>query len=185
MHVVRRVLAHEYDKYRQHLVSLDADSRVLRFGYPVKDEIIDILCQGFAADPDHHVLFCVENHRLEFVAMGHIALGDSMELAFSVLKPYQGQGMGSGLIRRCIQWCRTHNVLEGEMVCLSHNRAIRHLCVKHGIHTSSSQGETQAQIRLDPAGVDTYMEQAIDQNTAIFDWLSKRALLPLVGGSAS
>lgn len=179
MHTVRRVLSHEYVKYRQHLKALDVDSRVLRFGHMIKDEVIDILCNGFESDPDHHILFCVENSQLEFVAVGHIALGDHMELAFSVLKPHQGQGMGNSLIRRCIQWCRTHNVLEGEMVCLTHNRAIRHLCVKHGIHMTSSHGETLAQIHLDPARVDTYFEQAIDQNVAIFDWLTKRALLPL------
>lgn len=184
MHTVRRVLPHEYTKYLRHLMNLDADSRVLRFGYLIKDEVIETLCNGFEADPDHHVLFCIENSQLEFVAVGHIALGDHMELAFSVLKPYQGQGLGNSLIKRCIQWCRTHNVLEGEMVCLTHNRAIRHLCSKHSIHMTSCQGETLARIRLDPARADTYFEQAIDQNAAIFDWLSKRALLPLVGSAA-
>ena len=179
MHTVRRVLPHEYVKYRRHLKNLDNDSRLLRFGHMVKDEVLDTLCNGFEADPDHHVLFCVENSQLEFVAVGHIALSEHMELAFSVLKPHQGQGMGNSLIRRCIQWCRTHNVLEGEMVCLSHNRPIRHLCVKHGIHMTSSNGETLARIHLDPARADTYIEQAIDQNAAIFDWLTKRALLPL------
>lgn len=181
MHVVRRVLPHEYVKYRDHLRNLDDDSRVLRFGYLIRDEVVDTLCNGFESDPDHHVLFCVENNQLEFVAVGHIALGDHMELAFSVLKSHQGQGMGNSLIRRCIQWCRTHSILEGEMVCLTHNSAIRHLCSKHGIHMTSANGETLARIRLDPASVDTYIEQTVDQNAAIFDWMAKRALLPLAG----
>jgi len=184
-HTVRRVLPHEYSKYRAHLKALDSESLLLRFGYQIRPEVIDTLCDGFERDPDHHILFCVESSQLEFLAVGHIALDNDMELAFSVLKEYQGQGLGGSLMRRCIQWCRTHNVLSGNMVCLTHNRAIRHLCAKYGIQTSSSQGETLAEIHLDPAGPDTYFEEALDRNIAVFDWLTKRALLPLSGRAPS
>lgn len=184
-HTVRRVLPHEYQKYRAHLKSLDSESLMLRFGYQIRPEVIDTLCDGFERNHEHHILFCIEDNNLDFLAVGHIALDHSMELAFSVLKEHQGQGLGSALMRRCIQWCRTHNVLSGDMVCLSHNRAIRHLCTKHGIHMTSSRGETLAEIHLDPAGPDTYFEEAIDRNAAVIDWLTKRALFPLLGGTPS
>lgn len=178
-HTVRRLLAHEYPKYRQHLKSLDANSRHLRFGVTMRDEVIDSLCDGIENDTEHHVLFGIENNDLELVAVGHIALGGTMELAFSVLKQYQGQGMGSSLMKRCIQWCRTHCILEGMMVCLSHNSVIKHLCTKYGIHMTSEHGETLADIRLDPAGADTYFEEAVDSNLAAIDWLAKRAFRPI------
>lgn len=182
---VRRVLPHEYPKYRAHLKSLDSDSLVLRFGHHVQHEVIDKLCDTFESDNNHHILFCVENNQLEFVAVGHIALDQSMELAFSVLKSHQGQGLGSALMRRCIQWCRTHNVLSGNMICVTHNQAIRHLCTKHGIKMTSTHGETLAEIHLDPAGPDTYFEEAIDRNAAVFDWLTKRALLHFSSSASS
>lgn len=173
---VRRVLPHEYAKYCQHLQSLDTDSKILRFGYQVKDEIIDQLCQQIELDQDHHILFCIENTDLEFIAVGHIALSDNMELAFSVLKEYQNQGLGSALMKRCIQWCRTHNILQGEMVCLTSNRAIRHLCSKHGITMSNDNGETMATIHLAPADAGTYIGEVVDQNLAVVDWLAKRTM---------
>lgn len=175
---VRRVLPHEYGKYRTHLKALDADSKVLRFACALSDTVIDNLCDGFEAHPDKHVLFVIENERLEFVAVGHISLEGEMELAFSVLKEYQGQGMGDKLMHRCIQYCRTHNILIGCMVCLATNAVIKHLCTKHGIHFHSEHGETLADIELDRPNVTTYINEATDSNLAVIDYLTKRTLLP-------
>lgn len=172
---VRRVLPHEYLKYRTHLKALDAESKTLRFGYPVTDYVIDQLCDKFEADPANHVLFAIENRKLEFIAIGHIALEDGMELAFSVLKKHQGRGYGNLLMKRCIQYCRTHSTLKGCMVCLSTNAAIRHLCRKYGITLENDQGETLASIALSPAGMDTYISEAIDNNLSALDYITKRA----------
>jgi len=174
MSAVRKVLPSEYPKYRKHLKLLDAESKYLRFGYVISNEIIDQLCDQFEADCNNNILFCVENEDLEFVAVGHIALQDEMEMAFSVLKEYQGQGLGNQLFKRVIQWCRTHNQLKGNMVCLSSNRVIKHLCVKYGIHIVSEGGETLASIELDHPDITTYFTEATDSNLAVMDYMGKR-----------
>jgi GNAT superfamily N-acetyltransferase len=171
---VRRVLPHEYGKYRTHLKSLDADSKILRFGYPISDAVLDQLCDKFEADPANNILFCIEDEDLKFVAVGHIALQDQMELAFSVLKEHQGKGMGNKLMKRIIQWCRINNRLKGCMVCLSTNAAIRHLCIKYGIHIYNDHGETLADIELDSPNITTYIREATDVNLAVADYLGKR-----------
>lgn len=171
---VRRVLPHEYPKYRKHLKSLDAESKHLRFGYAIQDEMIDKLCDKFEEEHDKNILFAIENDDLDFIAIGHIALQDEMELAFSVLKGYQGQGMGNHLFKRTIQWCRTHNKLKGCMVCLSHNSVIKHLCTKYGIHMTNDHGETLADIELDHPSIVTYVTEATDSNLAVMDYLGKR-----------
>ena len=174
MHTVRRVLPQEYYKYRTHLKQLDDQSRYLRFGYPIRDEAIDLLCDTIDKNKDHHILFCIENSDLEFVAIGHIALDEDMELAFSVLKQHQGQGMGNALMRRCIQWCRTHNILHGCMVCLSSNAAIRHLCSKYGMKMRNDHGETLTEFDFEHAGIDTWIAETADSNLAVMDWVAKR-----------
>lgn len=171
---VRRVLPHEYSKYRKHLKALDPASKHLRFGYMIQDEMIDKLCAQFEAEPDKNILFCIENDDLDFIAVGHIAIQDNMELAFSVLKGYQGQGMGNHLFKRIIQWCRTHNKLKGCMVCLSHNSVIKHLCTKYGIHMTNDHGETLADIELDSPNLNTFLTEATDSNLAVIDYLGKR-----------
>jgi len=176
---VRRVLPHEYLKYRKHLKSLDEASKYLRFGYHIQNEMIDALCDKFEGEPEKNVLFAIENDDLDFIAIGHISIQAELELAFSVLKGYQGQGMGSALMKRVIQWCRIHGKLKGCMVCLSTNQAIKHLCLKHGIHIHSEHGETMADIELDSPNITTYISEATDSNLAVVDYLGKRFAKPL------
>ncbi|MEI6420640.1 MAG: GNAT family N-acetyltransferase [Lentisphaerota bacterium] len=178
MFTVRRLLIQEYPKYRTHLKALDKDSKLLRFGHRVSDEVIDHLCDGIEKDTIHHILFCIENKDLDIVAVGHIATRDGMELAFSVFKEYQGQGLGSKLMKRCIQYCRTHGILKGCMVCLSSNSVIKHLCLKNGIHIHTEYGETMADLELDRPDVSTYVTEQYSSNLAMFDYMNKRSILP-------
>lgn len=178
MTTVRLVLPHEYHLYREHLKQLDAASRNLRFGYPVTDAVIDVLCDKIENDKSSHILFCIEDSDLTFVAVGHIAISDGMELALSVLKPYQGMGLGTTILERCIQWCRTRGLLKGCMVCLTHNRAIQHLCRKLGIELHHEQGEVLADIDLTPPLPSTYISEQIDSTMAILGYISNRARLP-------
>lgn len=171
-------MPNEYSKYRTHLKSLDANSRVMRFAAPVTDEVIDQLCDKIEKDPSHHVLFAIEDSDLDFVAVGHIALFNDMELAFSVLKEYQGKGMGNLLMKRVIQHCRTLGQLKGYMVCLPHNSAIKHLCSKHGISVHTEYGETVGDIELPKPSVGTFIDEATSRNLGVFDFLSKRTMLP-------
>lgn len=175
-HVVRRVAVAEYPAYRTHLLALDADSRYLRFGFAINDYTLNKLCDDWEADSSHHILFCIEDSNLDFVAIGHVAVTDTMELAFSVLKTAQGLGMGAALMRRCIQYCRTHNILHGYMVCLPRNSVIKHLCDKYGIGYHTDHGETTAKINLPAPSVVTFISEATDSNLAIMDYLCKRVV---------
>lgn len=175
-YTVRRVLPYEYGKYRTHLKGLDPESKTLRFGYAVSDQNIDIFCDRVESHTAEHILFCVENDFLEFIGIGHVAIENGqMELAFSVLKEYQHQGIGQALMERCIQWCRTRNILEGSMICLSQNQAIKHICRKYGIVMENEHGETTATVKLPRADLFTYIGESISRNTAIMNWISKRS----------
>jgi len=167
-------MVHEYSKYSRHLKSLDSESKLLRFGHKVSDEYIDKLCNEVERDPLNHILFCIEDRNLTIIAIGHIATKGEMELAFSVLKEHQGQGLGDKLMKRCIQYCRTHNILRGAMVCLASNDAIKHLCIKNGIRIRSEYGETMAEIELPQPQVSTYVKEQFDVNLEILDYFSKR-----------
>lgn len=177
-YTVRRVLPHEFPKYRKHLKSLDAVSRNMRFGVTTTDETIDKLCDKFEEDYSNNILFAVEDYNLDFIGIGHISTHGEMELAFSVLKDYQGMGIGSALMARCIQWCRTHNILKGNMVCLSTNTIIKRLCTKHGIKMQTEYGESMAEIELDSPSITTYVNEATATNLGAADYIGKRFTRP-------
>lgn len=177
-YIVRKVLANEYPKYTAHLKALDPESRMLRFGFCIKDDSLDNLCKTFEVNTKDHILFCVENNELDFIAIGHIALGNEMELAFSVLKEYQGQGLGDKLMKRCIRYCRTRKILKGNMVCLSYNTAIKHLCTKNQIQFHNDHGETEANIHFDEPRISTYIDEGLAVHAGMTDYAGKRAMLP-------
>ena len=175
MIIVRRVLPTEYHKYRTHLLSLDENSRYMRFGYRAPDTAINKMCDTVEADQSAHVLYCIENEKLEFAGVAHIATeGDSTELAFSVLKEYQGRGYGSALMERAILHCRTRNISKSHLVCLQTNKAIKRLCTKYGIAVKNECGESIGAVEFNKPEFDTFISEMAASNLAIVDYFSKR-----------
>jgi GNAT superfamily N-acetyltransferase len=173
MHTVYRLTHIEYRKYRQHLKQLDADSRYLRFGYKIKDEVIDKVCDRIEYNPLKHKIFVIENDDCEVIGCGHISLEDEpVELAFSVLKEHQGQGMGSALMKRCIEWCQNRGIKTGCMVCLSRNHAIKNLARKHGVLIDEA-GDAEATLTIPTLNAGSVMHEVAEDNFAMFDHVGK------------
>jgi len=173
MHLVYKLRPEEYHRYRTHLLALDDTSRYTRFGFMIKDESINQLCDKFEANTQEHKIFVIEDDQLNVVAAGHIALeGGETELAFSVLQEYRKQGMGSSLMKRTIEWCQNRNIKGGCMVCLSSNIAIKKLASKHGVLINDG-GETLANITIpDPTPV-SIMHEVVDSSMARVDHYTK------------
>lgn len=164
-HLVYRLRPEEYPRYRKHLLALDDASRYTRFGFHAKDEVVNRLCDGFEADPLRHKIFVIEDEDLNVVAAGHIVLDNETELAFSVLQEYRKQGMGSSLMKRCIEWCQNRNIKGGCMVCLSTNVAIKKLAGKHGVLINDG-GETLANITIPEPTPGSVIHEVFDSNLA-------------------
>ena len=172
-YLVYRLRPNEYNRYRKHLLSLDDESRYTRFGFMIKDETIEQLCDKFETNSKQHKIFVIENEDLEVVAAGHISLeGGETELAFSVLKQYRNQGMGSSLMARTIEWCQNRNIKGGCMVCLSSNTAIKKLASKHGLLINEG-GETLANIVIPEANMASVIHEVVDSNMARLDHVGK------------
>lgn len=174
LHLVYRLRPEEYHRYTQHLLALDSDSRYTRFGTVIKDEVIQQLCQQIQANHQQHKIFVIEDEQLAVVAAGHIALVDGeTELAYSVLKEYRNQGMGSSLMARTIEWCQNRNIQGGCMMCLSSNTAVKRLASKHGVLINQGRGETMANIVIPQATVSSVIHEVVDSNWARADHMGK------------
>ena len=173
-HTIYRLEKSEFHRYKLHLLSLDEESRYMRFGYPIRTEQIIELCNKWRDDSDRNIIFAIENSDLEVVGVAHISLVDEpAELAFSVLKECQGQGMGDALMKRAIEYCQNHNIKHGCMVCLGSNDKIKSLARKNGILVKTEYGDASAEIKIpDPNPVSLWHEVVSDQFAKI-DHLGK------------
>jgi len=182
-HSPRRLLPYEYDKYHHHLTRLDNDSKRLRFGITVSNEFIRTFCESVKNAPDEHVLFGIEDRHLNLIAVAHVALDEQandIELAFSVLKRHQRQGLGNALFKRVLQWCRVNNKLKGRIICLPSNLAIKHLCTKWGLEVVTDAVDSHVDISLPQADFNTHVSEIQDAGTAVINYYANRIIRPFV-----
>lgn len=174
MHTIYKLGKPEFHRYKLHLLSLDEESRYMRFGYHIKTEQIQKLCDKWRENADKHVIFAIENSDLEVVGIAHISLEDEpAELAFSVLKDYQGQGMGDALMARAIEYCQNHGIKHGCMVCLGSNDKIKSLAQKHGILVKTEYGDATAKVAIPGPSPISIWHEAVNDSLARFDHLGK------------
>jgi GNAT superfamily N-acetyltransferase len=173
-YTIYRLPKHEFYRYRTHLLSLDEENRYMRFGFHIKNETINELCNKWEMNADKHKIFAIENDNLEVVAIGHISLEDEpAELAFSVFKECQGKGMGDALMSRLIEYCQNRNIKLGCMVCLGSNDKIKHLARKHGILIKTEDGDSHGEVHIPNPTPVSFWHEYMEESFAKIDHLGK------------
>jgi ribosomal protein S18 acetylase RimI-like enzyme len=162
--VIRRLWAGERDRVRDHLLRLDGEDRVLRFG-------------GYASDA-HITAYCERLDWRRVLVVGYVtngkvrALGQleligagwprAAELAVSVERPFQNRSIGTALLRRLIIAARNRLIERVYMICLMDNgRAVRMARRLDGA-LRFQQGEVEARIEPPWPTPWTLLEETLD-----------------------
>lgn len=178
MHLVRKVLPFEIHKYISHLKKLSKTSKYMRFGTLVSDEILDEMGRQIDADSRNHILFAVENFDLEFIGVGHIVLGQPVELAISVSDQHQNQGIGTEILRRMIDFCKMREFDSGMITCLPNNHAVMAMCKSMGIEVDFTAGEATGNLAFPPPDLETSINDAVADQLSLISYWHHRAWLP-------
>jgi GNAT superfamily N-acetyltransferase len=141
----------EYSQFRNWLEIQDEETRQLYFGVSGSQYVIESLMKNILSEPEkHHFLVAKDNGR--WVGSIHIAVtNDIVEFGVIVDEEYRGQGVGGLLLEEAILWSRNRGYKELFMHCLGWNQPIKHLCHKHGLETKNMYGDSEVEIRLEPA----------------------------------
>jgi GNAT superfamily N-acetyltransferase len=161
--------------YSRHLKALTPDDKVSRFGYPASDHSIDQLVLRMCYHPQDHELWYARDDG-ERVGWGHMAKNEdgSWELAVSVQKDFQRQGIGNQLITEMLAWAKFHHITEVYMHCIEDNRVIQHLANKNELRTRSrGDGERTASIEVPNPTVFEANAQLFKEQKEIFDEFGK------------
>lgn len=144
--------------YSRHLKSLTDEDKISRFGYLITDYMVDKLMLEMCYHPSEHELWYArtEDTRIGWSQMSKNPDG-SWELAVSVDKEYQRQGIGDKLINEMLSFAKFHHIPEVYMHCIEDNRAIQHLALKHKLKTRErGPGERTASIEIsEPTFIET------------------------------
>lgn len=141
----------DYPKFKDWLEIQDEETRQLYFGVAGSQHVINDLMKRIVADPkNHHFLIAKDEKR--WVGTIHIAVHDDIvEFGIIVDDDYRGQGVANLLMDEALVWVRNRGYKELYMHCLGWNKPIQHLCHKHGLETKNMYGDSEVELKLDPA----------------------------------
>jgi GNAT superfamily N-acetyltransferase len=130
--IVRKLWIGEADKYRDHLLRLDRESRRNRFGGTVSDQFVsDYVELSLSLDAIIHGFFVdgAIYGAAELRPLGPVFAHEA-EAALSVEKPWQSHGVGSALLERTLLAARNRGIRLLHMACLADNRRMQQLARK-------------------------------------------------------
>lgn len=162
----------------QHLLSLGARDRYLRFGYVATDEQVRRYVDSLDFKRDE--VLGIYNRRLELIAMAHLAFSPDpsaaacAEFGVSVLEHARGRGYGGRLFARAVTRARNEGVELLFVHALSENAAMIRIARKAGAIVERDGGETEAHLRLPPATLDSQVTDLLEEQVAQTDYRLKQ-----------
>lgn len=146
--IIRRLWPTETDKFRDHLLRLDKDSRRLRFAHGVSDAFIEDYASRmteYGSLVYGHVVDGSVRGAAELRRLGD-GWGEEAEAAFSVERAYQDNGVGSDLMGRVVRAARNRRVRRLYMSCLAENAKMQVIAKKHEAVLRFEYGEVIGEI---------------------------------------
>lgn len=168
----------DYKKFGDWLQIQDEETRQLYFGVAGSHHVIEALMDRVISNPDdHHFLVAKDNNR--WVGTIHIAVNNKIvEFGVIVDDEYRGQGVAGTLLDEAIVWSRNRGYRELFMHCLGWNKPIQHLCHKHGLETHNMYGDSEVEMKLDPANwITINKEICIKQRNLFHKFLQNNNML--------
>ena len=182
--LIRKLWIGEADRYRDHLLRLDSDSRHSRFGGGVSGEFIrNYVHTTFTLCTAVHGFFTEGTLRgaAELRSFGP-AFGREAEAAFSIEAPWQSHGVGSALLGRTLLVARNRGIKKLHMACLADNRRMQELARKFDAELSYDFGSVVGEVAAArPTPLSVLREFVVDGHgfaTAVLD-VQSRLLKPV------
>lgn len=146
---VRKLWFTETEKFQDHMLRLDVESRRMRFGMAVDDDFI----RKYAGQINRFrsVIYGFFMERDMRAAAELRMIGDSWhgeaEAAFSVEPDFQNSGVGTELLGRIILAARNRGVDRLFMNCLTENRRMQRVAKKYEAELYFDHGEVIGQLK--------------------------------------
>ena len=164
---IRKLWPAEIQKFRDHLLRLDKESRRTRFGMAVDDKFVIAYAEradftksviyGYFVDTQMHAV-------AELRAIGD-AWSEEAEAAFSVERRYQDNGVGTELLGRVLLAARNRGIHRLYMNCLSENRKMQRIARRYDAALHFDHGEVVGEVLTAGATPVSLWSEAVDDSS--------------------
>lgn len=168
----------------QHLLLLEPEDRLMRFGSTISDQLIEKYVKGINFEQDK--VFGVFSYSFRLIGVAHLAFVPSAErplidgviqkgaeFGVSVSRRARGLGIGSALFTRTAIHCRNAEVTKLYMHCLSSNQTMMHIAKKAGMQIERDHGEADAYLTVLPADPASVLQEAMQEQVASLSYSYK------------
>jgi GNAT superfamily N-acetyltransferase len=174
---IRSLGANHRERIANHLLSLDANDRYLRFGYLAQDEHIQRYVDGLDFERDE--IFGIYNRKLELIAMAHLAHAADKnyqacaEFGVSVLPSARGRGYGARMFERAAMHATNDGINLLFIHALTENVAMLKIARNAGAKVERDGTESEAYLQLPRATLDSQVTELIEEQVAQTDYRLK------------
>jgi RimJ/RimL family protein N-acetyltransferase len=180
---IRRLWPSDKEAFRDHLLSLDARSRHMRFGGGVSDDFLVRYAENcfgkgdlaYGAFIDSRLVGAAELRSNRAIWSEQPPFGRHIhaEAAFSVDTSYRRRGLGEKLFERILRAATNHGVETIEIVCLPENIGMQKLAKKFHAQFAFEQNALTGRLTARPPTPFSLVREAssdaLDFGAALFD----------------
>ncbi len=166
--LIRKLRPTEKDKFRDHLLRLDKETRRMRFAHTVSDDFIVVYAERLAEMGSvAYAYFSDDQIRAtaELKKLGD-TWGHEAEAAFSVEKRFQDHGIGTELMGRAITAARNRGVTQIYMSCLADTQRMQAIARRHEADLRFEYGEVVGEILPQGSNYFSILTEAMDDRTS-------------------
>jgi RimJ/RimL family protein N-acetyltransferase len=157
---------------RRHFLTLTPEDLRLRFEHVICEQ--SLLRYVDSIDLENDAVFGVFDADLELAGVTHLGLrGNTAEFGVSVAPGHRGEGIGTALFQRSLEYARNHRIDTLFMHCLKENEAMMHIARKAGMEIMLDAAEVEAHLRVSPGDPASLAEELIDERIGLFDFALK------------
>ena len=177
---VRSLSPRHRERIAAHLMTLDARSRYLRFGYAASDAQIARYVDTLDFSQDE--VFGIFNRRLELIALAHLAhpavkanaeAAAMSEFGVSVLPKARRRGFGARLFEHAVLHARNRSVQTIFIHALSENTAMLKIARNAGATVRRDGSESEAWLLLPPDSIGSHFNEVVGEHAAELDYRLK------------
>jgi RimJ/RimL family protein N-acetyltransferase len=145
---IRRLWPMETDKFRDHLLRLDPETRRMRFAHSVSDAFIEAYASRMTAYGSLVYAYMVDDEMRGAAELRRLGdtWGEEAEAALSVERPYQDHGVGTDLMGRVMRAARNRSIRRLYMSCLAENAKMQAIARKHAATLRFESGDVVGEI---------------------------------------
>lgn len=168
--LIAQLSSHHRPRILEHLLSLSAEDRYMRFAHAISDESLRGYVKQIRYGRD--AAFGAFDDAGDLHGFAHLAFGadgELTELGLSVARCARRQGVGLTLLQRAAGHARNRGQPLLMMVYVPENRALESLARRAGMHIAADPAEARAYLTLPPATPESVLREAFGESVAAID----------------